>query len=609
MAPEATERPAAEAHAAPELAVPLRAGPLRLVFDRGALRWIRLGEREVLRGIYVAVREAGWSTVPADLEDLEIEAEPDAFRIRFVARHRRGSVRFDWTGRLEGSADGRITCSMEGVAGSTFRRNRIGFCVLHPGDACAGRPCIVETVDGDRASSTFPRLVAPHQPFRNVRAILHEVTAGVEVEVRMEGETFETEDQRNWSDASFKTYGTPLHLPIPVEIDHGTRVSQSVTVRLFGVTSEPVQEAAATVPGALPKKRNSTEPVVVRIGKAKGVARPALGLGGAGLVPIGSADAELLRSIRLDHVRAELRLDAEGWQERLERAVEAARAVDAPLEVALFLPEGPRAVLRDLSGRAAALGARVACWLIFAANGTTADGLAALAREELAGAFPASLFGGGTDAYFVELNRRRPPRAGLDRMVFGLVPQVHAFDEATMIENLGSLRSIAETARGFAGGVPLGISPITLRRRGEDDPRQTTPFAAAWTLGFLAAAAEAGFETLTFFELSGPRGVVESGAPFPVRHALADVTALQGAVVLPASSRRPERVQALTLRAGTHTRVFLANVTAETHPVHLEGLSGRVLRATLGQASPGEEVEGAIELLPHEIARLDLDSP
>ena len=241
MAPEATEPPDADVHAAPELAVPLRAGPLRLVFDRGELRWIRLGEREVLRGIYVAVREEGWATVPAELEDLEIEAEPEAFRIRFRARHRRGGVRFDWVGRIQGGTDGRITYTMDGAAGSTFRRNRIGFCVLHPAEACAGRPCIVETVDGDRASSAFPSLVAAHQPFRNVRAILHEVTPGVEAEVRMEGETFETEDQRNWSDASFKTYGTPLHLPYPVEVAEGTRLAQSVTVRLFGVTSEPVQ--------------------------------------------------------------------------------------------------------------------------------------------------------------------------------------------------------------------------------------------------------------------------------------------------------------------------------------------------------------------------------
>jgi hypothetical protein len=40
------------------------------------------------------------------------------------------------------------------------------------------------------------------------------------------------EDQRNWTDASFKSYGTPLELPHPVEISEGTRVKQSVSVRL-----------------------------------------------------------------------------------------------------------------------------------------------------------------------------------------------------------------------------------------------------------------------------------------------------------------------------------------------------------------------------------------
>ena len=68
--PEAPAAPA-EGRAAPPLAIPLRAGPLRLVFDRGWLRWVRLGEREVLHGIYAAVRETGWATVPGRVEDLD----------------------------------------------------------------------------------------------------------------------------------------------------------------------------------------------------------------------------------------------------------------------------------------------------------------------------------------------------------------------------------------------------------------------------------------------------------------------------------------------------------------------------------------------------------
>src|SRR5512144_829222 len=114
MPDEISDRPAMpEIHTAPDLAVPLRAGPLRMVFDRGELRWIRLGEVEVLRGIYMALREAGWARVPGVIEDLVIEAEPESFRVRFVSRHRRGSVAFDWTGRIEGGPDGRIVYSMD----------------------------------------------------------------------------------------------------------------------------------------------------------------------------------------------------------------------------------------------------------------------------------------------------------------------------------------------------------------------------------------------------------------------------------------------------------------------------------------------------------------
>ena len=101
-------RPSAEDSVAeaPELAIPLRAGPLRLVFDRGELRWIRAGEREVLRAIYFALRAENWVTITPELEGLEIEAEPASFRVRFRARHERGPVKYAGRGESAGVPTG-----------------------------------------------------------------------------------------------------------------------------------------------------------------------------------------------------------------------------------------------------------------------------------------------------------------------------------------------------------------------------------------------------------------------------------------------------------------------------------------------------------------------
>jgi hypothetical protein len=493
--------------------------------------------------------------------------------------------------------------------------------VLHPVEPCAGRPCIVETVDGDRAESAFPARVAPHQPFRRVRAILHEVTAGVEAEVRMEGETFETEDQCNWGDTSFKTYGTPLHLPFPVRVEAGERVEQSVTVRLFGISEAPVEEAAASVPGALPRKRNSTEPVVVAVTPAEGVPLPVLGLAGASQAALGTAELERLRPLRLACLRADLPLDAPDWPARLDRAVQNAGRLAVPLELAIFLPRDAQDALAALKARVSVLGPGVvASWLVYGADHVTAEGHIPLARAALAGVSPGALFGGGSDVNFAELNRRRPTPGVLDKVVYALQPQAHAFDDATMVENLGSLRRVGDTLRSFAGGAPIGISPATLRPRVDasppalragrppftDDPRQKTPFAAAWTLGLVASAAEAAFASLTLFELAGPRGIQDEGGGYPVLDALADIGALGGARVVTARPRRPERIQALALQSGSRLRLFLANVTGEAHPVKVEGLSGKAKRAALGQGE-GEDSGLELEVDAREVVRLDID--
>ena len=219
----------------------VRAGKLTAGYEGGGLRYIRAGKQEVLRRVMVAVRDREWKTIPAQLSNETIVVEEDSFRIEFDARHTSSEVDFAWHGCIEGDAHETIRFHMSGAPLRPFWRNRIGWCVLHPIAECAGRSCDVEHTDGARERLQFPEWIAPHQPFLNVRALTHEVTPGVFARVCVDGDEFETEDQRNWGDASFKTYSTRLALPFPVLVSPGDQVRQSVELTVSG----PVPPAAA----------------------------------------------------------------------------------------------------------------------------------------------------------------------------------------------------------------------------------------------------------------------------------------------------------------------------------------------------------------------------
>ena len=71
----------------------------------------------------------------------------------------------------------------------------------------------------------------------------------------------------------------------------------------------------------------------------------------------------------------------------------------------------------------------------------------------------------GTNNYFTELNRERPPKNAGDGTCYSINPQVHAFDNATLVENLEAQASTVHTARSFAGDRWIAVTPVTLRPR------------------------------------------------------------------------------------------------------------------------------------------------
>ena len=635
---------------APPQGVELRAGPLVMLFDpeTANLRRIRLGKLEVLRNIYVAVRDRGWRTVPPKLSGMNLNRSADSFDLEFDVECREREIGFSWHGRIEGGQDGTVTFAMEGEALTDFLRNRIGFCVLHPIRECAGRPCSVEKVDGTREEGVFPERISPHQPFKNIRAISHEIAHGLLAEVRMEGDTFEMEDQRNWSDASYKTYCTPLSLPMPVKIAAGTRIRQSVTLSLAGIPpDDPVIEPARSTV------------VRVAVTDQPPATLPALGLAMA--IDQGApGDTEIRRllALNLAHLRVDLHPFDPDCADHFQAGQALAARLGIPLEAAVHLSDRADAELAAVASECRRLKVTVARWLVFhRKEGSTSRPWVELARRRLGSVCPGAQLGAGTDGYFAEINRARPPAPILDVVCYPLVPQVHATDNATLVENLVPQSWIVTNAREFSGR-PIAVTPVTLKSRrhssGLDqqsflatgrlpagvDTRQLSLFGAGWTLGSLKYHSESGASSLTYYETIGWRGVMESGrgsplpeafmsipgAVFPLYHVLADFGEFAGGEAFPSLSSEPERVESLVLTKAGKVRVMAANLGAMPETIHVAvpELQGEVRVRYLDERNaveamrnpeafrsyPGARmsVEGGIvelELLPYGLVRID----
>ena len=62
---------------------PLRAGSLTAVLDAGAIRYIRVGETEVIRAIAFLVRDENWGTFTPGITDLRIVERPGMFEVSY----------------------------------------------------------------------------------------------------------------------------------------------------------------------------------------------------------------------------------------------------------------------------------------------------------------------------------------------------------------------------------------------------------------------------------------------------------------------------------------------------------------------------------------------
>jgi D-apionolactonase len=584
----------------------LVAGPLTAVLETGNLRDIRWQGVEVLRAVNYLARDTSWGTYAAGLSNLIIKEARDHFRVTYSARCAGTEGRFDYAMAIVGTADGTLVLRAEGCAVTDFATNRVGFVVLHPSEV-AGSVLRIDHIDGSARDMRFPDLIDPDPPVLDIRAMTHHPVPTLTVHVAFEGDAFEMEDQRNWADASFKTFVRPLSRPRPFVIRQGTVDVQSVTLRTSGTA---------------PRGHHARSGDILALGPATGVMpqmalfcdRPSACNGDAAQLGKGIANIVIPR-----------------WQadapDLLTPATRLADAIGARVAVeAILAARHPAAEARDVMVALDRAGLSGSTLLIAPArefrsspSGTLL--LGEVSTDDLVRAVRAAGHGGqigaGTPSYFPEFNRN-PPGLAADFVYFGGAATIHAADDASVVETIGVTPAILATARHRVDR-PIWFGPVTLAMRhtpygaalarnpdhmrmavAEEDPRHAALFGAAYATGIAARAAGA-VACLTLAAPFGPFGLLAGGRATALSAIQRLLTGAAGSPAIQVGAG--PHVAALGWIADGRTHVLVANLSPQDRPLTLPPGATRPDVVTFDGLWEPSDSNVAITLAPYRVMR------
>lgn len=577
----------------PAQSLSLTAGPLSVCIEGGTVRRLCWHGIEVVRLIACPIRDHNWVTCPATGGAGLTKASASEFQFECQSRIADHIV-CDQV--FSGSSTGLFRASVRLTIERDVLTNRAGFTVLHPLDGLTGSTLRVTHADASVELTRFPELISPQQVAFDIAGLSYDCH-GVQTDMAFSGEIFEMEDQRNWGDASYKTYCRPLSLPVPYLLPAGTTVEQSVEIRMSG----------GRTPGTC----------------ERGAARVELRLGAeVGRLPTAAIALEAPPGLNEDEIRLtqgckprllQARLHPQSLESGLQEARVLAAGGDTPqVELEIVLPErsSPDTWLAEVASRCEQCGLRVAGVIAlpeaylksyqptgpWPAGPTPRDACMAARR-----AFPGARIGGGVLTHFAEFNRCRPAVDCCDYISHGFTALVHAADDLSVIECLEGLSHVYASARALANGHPysLGLVSIGMRSNpyGSDvagnprqvrmpmaqaDPRQRGLFAAAWAVGAMAATERYGITSVALAAPVGAFGIIYRRTPwpqpiydelgvtavYPLFHVFRALSQLAGARRL--SVELAERaLKAVAVERGEEQVLLVSNLSTDTHILRL----------------------------------------
>lgn len=428
-------------------------GRLSVLYDNGFIRYIRSGEVEIVRSIYFALRDSNWATPPIRISDERVLVTPKSFEISFIATNIvKDTEVFRWYVKISGIESGEVEFSVDGECLTGFNRNRAGICVLHPIRENKGKDIHITRPDGSKYHTRFPTLVSPHQPFFDIKEMSWQIFGDAWAKLQFEGDVFETEDQRNWGDASFKTYSTPQAIPFPVMLKPGDKVYQKVRLTIVNADSLPAPDI--------------TEDIEIIIDESAINPFPKIG------TDYSSSDLDL-EELKFDHLRIEV--TANNKEEKLTAGLKEAERIGAKPFVHAILNSPGEFDLFSVQPHAV----------------SPVDKKANM--DDLLDPIVAkSRIGAGFTTYFTELNRYRFDYSKVDFVIYPLTPQAHLPDLHTAIENLPAQKDQVLSTRAFVNGKNIHVGPVTVNAPAK--------IAAGWMLASIKYLSEGGASRITMLK-------------------------------------------------------------------------------------------------------------
>jgi hypothetical protein len=456
---------------------------------RAAIRNVTYQGAQMIDLLYTAIRPWDWSTLDPDehSEVVEISGENCLVTITDLFA---GSMQGKTVLTLQPNGKFSIDYQLTGLGKFEIQRWGVCFC-LHTGD------WMRSTVNAGGDKFTLLKEISPQRVIDGVTQGLFRASNDMhfiapdkrELKVVSTGKVLEAEDQRNWTDNTYKIYSGSLAEPRPFVLEKGFTWEQRVE---FQVTAPA---------GAIPDGSKIIAKEIASL--------PRIGVqfNTDSLLP-GDDLEKALYILDIDHIRV-------NEESLTSQKIATISKSGLALETALLSSNTGA----ELASEVDHLSARVPAGsrLLIHRQGRQIVQASDLPKNETLNSYIP-----GSDAYLVDLHREKFEFG--NAVSYSMVPTVHSSDPETIFKTLYTQKESIELAQKFVAP-QVSISPITFSTRGNPEtghlrenranfaqPEMAAQIknlsAAAWTLGSVFALASAGAYSGTWHELFGEHGVI-----------------------------------------------------------------------------------------------------